>query len=87
MMVEDVVKALIGYGVPGIATLGLLAVIGYLLREKDKLEKKNEEAQARYVALQEERRKDASAFAERLIKDNNDWRELKDLLEEGSKKK
>lgn len=86
-MVEDVVKALIGYGVPGIATLGLLAVIGYLLREKDKKETKIEELQAKYETLQEERRKDAIANTERLIRDNNDWHELKKLFEEGSKKR
>jgi hypothetical protein len=80
-MIEKVVERLLGYGVPGMAFLGLLGVVWYLLREKETLRAESKEKDTKIETLLKDRLEDAKVYGDRLHKDNEDWLKLKTDLE------
>ena len=85
--------ALLGYGVPGLAFLGLLYIIVYQARRENQyqseirdLYKVIQEKQAKHAEevakLKDERIADARLYAEALSQTNQDWSDLKSHLEQ-----
>lgn len=74
-VIGKALEALLGYGVPGLAALGMIYIIYYLVKENRDLRVENKK-------LNEDWRADTRKYGEELLRANQDWSEFKDFQQE-----